>query len=461
MTKFLNLRGLSLDATDPSYGKVKARLYKLKLQFLHLKGHFISAELNSVSSLYTEVIAYEIYGVADMILRGASQTALQVQLLNTDTKLVCVRSSGQVLLTSNTNMLLSASNSISLAGLSSSLHGTFVVKNMLKGYFAIDTNEGSCNDGGPSSIRNINDTIPTTLTFDSESISHFQAALALYDVVHVTVWGYEVPYLSTWSFTNNEAYQYFSSSYISAFSLSILAPSSHTIELHTSGGACKTGAHTKSMKHRERQVALALRNVIGEASSLKITYVNASGRFHNVPAYDNLVNGQHLSLRQWSEPIQWIAGISVSATMLLCLVLVFLWHSVGRVLYSERMELSAYRYCKEVTTTRRESDALAARDLLYLKSIILPHLNFIHVLQLELYFNRKSKIQSAQNVLWPWPGVSLKKYGLHCFVFPVWKMYLKLTKTKLARLQKSFGRPCDVMRYTCPAFTSFCRGNII
>ena len=435
----LNFKALVLDATDKTYGTINSRLFQIRVNYLHMEAHMVSAELTEVSSDYTELKAFEMYGAAEMILRGTDQTALRVITSNVPEDLVCVRSGGQ-LFVQNDNVAFLASNNdkYDFATLPLSDTAELVIQGMLKGYFAIDTNEGTCNNEGPSTTRaySINDTIPTAMTFESESVAHFKAALSMYDIVLVTVWGYEVPFLSTWSFTNNDAYQYLSSSYISAFSLSVLAPSIHTVELHVDESTCVTGSHLNGLKEREMQVALALRNLIGEESELQLTFVNASGRFHRVPSYEDLEHGATLSVRVWSEPIQWIAGVSVGATITFCFILIFLWQSVGRVLYSERMEATAHRYCKEITTTRRETDVISERNLLYQKSIILPHLNFIHLLQLELYFNRKGKEHIKELAKWPWPGISVKSSDFHVFIFPIWRVIPKVTKLKINRLIK-------------------------
>ena len=401
----LQFKALKLDATDLVYGKINARLYQLRLNILHVEAHIISTELTKVSSDFTEIKAFELYGAAEMILRGKSQTALRVATTNVHKDLVCVRSGGQLFKQSDSVAFLASNNdNINFNTLQSNSYGQFTIQNMLKGYFAVDTNEGSCNKAGPSTSQsyNVNDTIPSSMQFEKESVTHFKAALDMYDVVVATVWGYEVPFLSSWSFANNEAYQYFSSSYISAFSLTMLAPSTHRVELHLDGSTCATGSHLNNLKLRETQLALALRKLIGEESDLKVTFVNASGRFHRVPSYDELEQGAPLSLRQWSESIQWIIVVSAGATAIVCFVLIYLWQSVGRTMYSERMDSITYRYCKEITATRREVDIISRRNLIYQHNITLPHLTLIHLLQLELYFNRKGKAPKKSFVKWPW-----------------------------------------------------------
>ncbi len=401
----LHFKALKLDATDLVYGRINARLYQLRLNVLHIESHIISTELTKVSSDFTELKAFELYGAAEMILRGKTQTALRVTTTNVHKDLVCVRSGGQLFKQSDSVAFLASNNdNINFAALQSNSYGQFTIRDMLKGYFAVDTNEGICNKAGPSMSRSysVNDTIPSSMTFEKESIMHFKAALGMYDIVIATVWGYEVPFLSSWSFTNNEAYQFFSSSYVSAFSLTMLAPSTHTVELHIDGSTCATGSHLNNLKLRETQLALALRKLIGEESDLKLTFVNASGRFHRVPSYGELEHGAPLTIRQWSESIQWIVLVSAGATAIVCFILIFLWQSVGRIIYSERMDFIGLRYCKEVTATRREVDIISRRNLIYQHSITLPHLTLIHLLQLELYFNRKGKSSKKTLVKWPW-----------------------------------------------------------
>ena len=142
--------------------------------------------IDKVSSDYTELKAFEMYGAAEMILRGTDQTALRVITSNVPEDLVCVRSGGQ-LFVQNDNVAFLASNNdkYDFATLPLSDTAELVIQGMLKGYFAIDTNEGTGNNEGPSTTRaySINDTIPTAMTFESESVEHFKAALSMYDIV--------------------------------------------------------------------------------------------------------------------------------------------------------------------------------------------------------------------------------------------------------------------------------------
>jgi hypothetical protein len=269
--------------------------------------------------------------------------------------------------------------------------------------FVVDATEGMC--GSPDTAPMVESTFDTTSStpfFDASSSASATTAIETLDLVNVKVRGFGAT-RGYWSFASSEAYSFFSAAFVSAFSLTLLAPTQNTRELDLAPGAlCGAdagwiggpGGATGSVANdlRIRTVARGLNEHVYTSKDYESTPKRVQVYHPPFPSAINGVVDLEVALvdntlvignRAASLSAQLTLWLSTIAVVLVTVLTIWIWRTAGRWVYETWILDIAESYAQRRLPGTSKYDSLNKRRQNLFVHALLQRLSRFSLVHLE------------------------------------------------------------------------------